>query len=628
MCYADKAFEVIKGRSGKMKFLLTAVNAKYIHSNPAVYSLKRYAGEYTDAVEIAEYTINNRMEDILEDIYRRKPDVIGFSCYIWNIGMIEKLMGELHKLMPALPVFLGGPEVTYDADKLLEKYPYVTGIFIGEGEATFAEVVKYYVTKEQVEARCANPGEQSAAGEKANVSEEKHKSLEDIPGLMLRSGMTPARAPLNLTEVPFLYDDMAPFQNRIIYYETQRGCPFRCSYCLSSIDKTVRFRDINVVKKELAFFLEKKVKQVKFVDRTFNCNHDHAMAVWQYLYEHDNGVTNFHFEIAGDILREDELALLKKLRPGLVQFEIGVQSTNTDTLREIRRVMDIGKLKQVVAAIKAGHNIHVHLDLIAGLPFENYDSFASSFDDVYAMEPDQLQLGFLKVLKGSHMAEMAESYGLVYTDYAPYEVLYTNWLSFTEVCRLKRIEEMVEIYYNSGQFAHSLPVMLADYAASGEGTFAKGAFAFYEALADFYEEQGFFVETPSRIYRYQALLSFAKTIDPQREDLYKELLTFDLYVRENAKSRPDFACSLQEMQPDIHAFYKKEEKERKYLPHLSGIPAPQLSRMTHLEPFRYSVWETDVSEIKKLAHRTFLLFDYDHRNPLTKEARTVWLPNE
>lgn len=577
-----------------MKFLLVAVNAKYIHSNPAVYSLKRFAGEYTDAVEIAEYTINNRMEDILEDIYRRKPDVIGFSCYIWNIGMVEKLMGELHKLLPKLPVFLGGPEVTYDADKLLRKYPYLTGIFIGEGEATFAQVVKYYVKK--------NP-----------------ESLEDIPGLMLRSGMTPERKPLNLTDVPFLYDDMAPFTNRIIYYETQRGCPFRCSYCLSSIDKTVRFRDIEVVKKELAFFLEKKVKQVKFVDRTFNCNHDHAMAVWQYLYDHDNGVTNFHFEIAGDILREDEIALVAKMRPGLVQFEIGVQSTNTDTLREIRRVMDIEKLKQVVAALKAAHNVHIHLDLIAGLPYEDYDSFARSFDDVYAMEPEQLQLGFLKVLKGSYMAEMAESYGLVYTDYAPYEVLYTNWLSFTEICRLKRIEEMVEIYYNSGQFAHSLPVMIAD--------FGQGAFAFYEALADFYEEQGFFVETPSRIYRYQALLSFAKSIHPERQELYKELLLFDLYVRENLKSRPDFAPDLHDLQPVIHAFYKKEESERRYLPHLSEIPAPQLSRMTHLEPFSYSVWATDVSEVKKLPEQAFLLFDYDHRDPLTREAKVLWPEN-
>lgn len=598
-----------------MKFLLVAVNAKYIHSNPAVYSLKRFAGEYTDAVEIAEYTINNRMEDILEDIYRKKPDAIGFSCYIWNIGMVEKLMGELHKLLPKLPVFLGGPEVTYDADKLLRKYPYLTGIFIGEGEATFAQVVKYYVKK--------NP-----------------ESLEDIPGLMLRSGMTPERKPLNLTDVPFLYDDMAPFTNRIIYYETQRGCPFRCSYCLSSIDKTVRFRDIEVVKRELAFFLEKKVKQVKFVDRTFNCNHDHAMAVWQYLYEHDNGVTNFHFEIAGDILREDEIALVAKMRPGLVQFEIGVQSTNTDTLREIRRVMDIEKLKQVVAALKAAHNVHIHLDLIAGLPYEDYDSFARSFDDVYAMEPEQLQLGFLKVLKGSYMAEMAESYGLVYTDYAPYEVLYTNWLSFTEICRLKRIEEMVEIYYNSGQFAHSLPVMIADFGSRmaagqqalveeqhGRAVSGQGAFAFYETLAAFYEEQGFFVETPSRIYRYQALLSFAKTIHPEREELYKELLLFDLYVRENLKSRPDFAPDLHDLQPVIHAFYKKEESERRYLPHLSEIPAPQLSRMTHLEPFSYSVWATDVSEVKRLQEQEFLLFDYDHRDPLTREAKVLWPEN-
>ena len=607
-----------KGRSDEMKFLLVAVNAKYIHSNPAVYSLKRFAGEYTDAVEIAEYTINNRMEDILEDIYRRKPDVTGFSCYIWNIGMVEKLMGELHKLLPGLPVFLGGPEVTYDADKLLRKYPYLTGIFIGEGEATFAQVVKYYVRNARAAGAETLPEKQSAAGEEANVPEEKPESLEDIPGLMLRSGMTPARKPLNLTDVPFLYDDMAPFTNRIIYYETQRGCPFRCSYCLSSIDKTVRFRDIEVVKKELAFFLEKKVKQVKFVDRTFNCSHDHAMAIWQYLYEHDNSVTNFHFEIAGDILREDEIALVAKMRPGLVQFEIGVQSTNTDTLREIRRVMDIEKLKQVVA-----------------------DSFARSFDDVYAMEPDQLQLGFLKVLKGSYMAEMAESYGLAYTDYAPYEVLYTNWLSFTEVCRLKRIEEMVEIYYNSGQFAHSLPVMIADFGskmAAGQQAFAEeqhgraasgqGAFAFYEALAAFYEEQGFFVETPSRIYRYQALLSFAKTINPEHEELYKELFIFDLYVRENLKSRPDFAPDLHELQPALHAFYKKEETERKYLPHLSGIPAPQLSRMTHLEPFSYSVWATDVSEVKKLPKQAFLLFDYDHRHPLTREAKVLWLENK
>lgn len=561
-----------------MVFLLTALNAKYIHSNPAVYSLRSFAGENAKYVQIAEYTINNRMEDILEDIYRRKPDVIGFSCYIWNIAMIREIITELHKLRPELPIFLGGPEVTYDAGKLMQEYPFLTGIFIGEGEATFAEVVSLYAD--------GRPEEE----------------LLRIPGLMLRNGMTAERVPLDLTKIPFLYEDMDPFANRIIYYETQRGCPFCCSYCLSSIEKKVRFRNMDVVKKELQFFLDRKVKQVKFVDRTFNCNHEHAMAIWQYLYENDNGVTNFHFEIAGDLLREDELALIGKMRPGLVQFEIGVQSTNPDTLREIRRVMDIKKLKTVVEALKKTGNVHVHLDLIAGLPYENYESFARSFDEVYAMEPDQLQLGFLKVLKGSYMAEKAKEYGLTFTDSPPYEVLCTKWLSFMEVRRLKRIEEMVEIYHNSGQFVHTLPVLLFHYKEKG------GAFAFFEALAKYYEEQGFFVTTPSRVYRYQAILAFAKEVDEENEPLYRELLTFDLYSRENMKSRPDFAADLKPYRDEIHALK---------LPHTA-----------HAETFTYSVWEKDVHNVKKLTGHELVVFDYENRHPLTREAAVKVLRKE
>lgn len=561
-----------------MVFLLTALNAKYIHSNPAVYSLKRFAGKNAACVQIAEYTINNRMEDILEDIYRRKPDVIGFSCYIWNIAMIREIITELHKLRPDLPIFLGGPEVTYDAAKLMQEYPFLTGIFIGEGEGTFAEVVSLYAEGKE---------------------EEK---LSEIPGLYLKSGMTGEREPLDLTTIPFLYDDLEPFSNRIIYYETQRGCPFRCSYCLSSIDKTVRFRDIHVVEKELQFFLDRKVKQVKFVDRTFNCNHEHAMAIWQYLYENDNGVTNFHFEIAGVLLREDELALIGKMRPGLVQFEIGVQSTNPDTLREIRRVMDIKKLKTVVEALKKTGNVHVHLDLIAGLPYENYESFARSFDEVYAMEPDQLQLGFLKVLKGSYMAEKAKEYGLTFTDSPPYEVLCTKWLSFMEVRRLKRIEEMVEIYHNSGQFGHILPVLIFHFKDKG------GAFSFFEALADYYEDHGFFVETPSRVYRYQVLLSFAEEWDKENLPLYRELLTFDLYIRENLKSRPDFAADLKPYREELHAL--------------------KLPGTAHAEPFTYPVWEKDISKIKKFAGHKFAVFYYEKRHPLTGEAAVKVLPEK
>lgn len=575
-----------------MRFLLTALNAKYIHSNPGLYSLRRFSGENAVHVQIAEYTINNRTEEILADIYRRRPDAVGFSCYIWNWDMVQELFTELPKLLPGLPIWLGGPEVSYDAEIILEKYPMLTGIMVGEGEETFSEVLDYYVR-----------------------GRENGKKLSEIAGLVLREGRTAERRPLSLTELPFLYDGTDDFQNRIIYYESQRGCPFRCSYCLSSIDKTVRFRDINTVKKELQYFLDHKVEQVKFVDRTFNCNHAHAMAVWKYLLEHDNGVTNFHFEIAGDILDEEELSVLRSMRPGLVQLEIGVQSTNARTLREIRRVMDIGKLKAVVAAIREGNNIHQHLDLIAGLPYEDYESFGHSFDEVYAMKPDQLQLGFLKVLKGSYMQEKAPEYGLVYTEKPPYEVLYTRWLSYEDVCRLKRIEEMVELYYNSNQFTHTMPFL--------ERAF-QSPFAMYEALADFYEAGGYFKETPSRIYRYQVLLSFAEQYDGARLPLYKELLTFDLYLRENAKSRPDFAGNREDIKGKLSDFYRREAEERRFLPDYEGYDGRQLARMTHLEEFRYPVWQQEPGDSPETG---YVLFDYKNRNPLNREARIVVLKN-
>lgn len=606
-----------------MRFLLVALNAKYIHSNPALYSLKQFAGENAVHVELAEYTINNHTEDILADIYKRKPDAVGFSCYIWNWNMVRDIMTELFKLCPDIPVWLGGPEVTFDAADILKKYPQLTGVMVGEGEETFAEVLDYYVT--------ANTGKQKTATTSLmeNTGEQKgttKKQLSDIPGLVLQTGSTVPREPLSMERLPFLYDNLDDFKNRIIYYESQRGCPFRCSYCLSSIDKTVRLRDISVVKRELQFFLDNQVEQVKFVDRTFNCNHTHAMAVWQYILENDNGVTNFHFEIAGDILDEEEIALLNSMRPGLVQLEIGVQSTNEATLKEIRRAMDVAKLKKVVAAVRQGKNVHCHLDLIAGLPYEDYKSFAHSFNEVYGMRPDQLQLGFLKVLKGSYMHEAAKAYGLVYRDKPPYEVLYTNWLTYEDVCRLKRIEEMVELYYNSNQFTHTLPILQQVFESS---------FAMYEALADFYEENGYFTETPSRIYRYQVLLAFAEKMDADRVALYKELLTFDLYLRENVKSRPAFAADLTSYRKEITEFYRREESERRFLPDYTEYDSKQLARMTHMEPFRYSVWEVDTEwlsddsaqtpsyeKMQELPQPEFVLFDYRHRSPLTYEART------
>lgn len=611
-----------------MKFLLTAVNAKYIHSNPAIHSLRAYAGEELQPyIELAEYTINQHMQDILADIYKRKPSVIGFSCYIWNWNMIQDLLAEIPKILPDTDIWLGGPEVTYDAEQILKKYPHVKGIMIGEGEATFRELLDYYVKKEREE--------NALAGNKEKPDIENNLAgLQNIAGLCLAGGYTPMRELTDLSQIPFLYQDLKPFENRILYYETSRGCPYRCSYCLSSIDKKVRLRDMSVIEKELQFFLDNKVPQVKFIDRTFNCNHEHAMAVWKYLYEHDNGVTNFHFEISADILREDEIALLNQFRPGLAQLEIGVQSTNERTIGAINRVMDVDKLERIVKAIHNGHNIHLHLDLIAGLPYEDYDSFARSFNRVYGMRPEQLQLGFLKVLKGSGMQEEAEEYQICYLDKPPYEILHTPWLPYEDVLRLKRIEEMVELYYNSSQYTHTLPFL--------EKAFPT-PFAMYEQLALFYEKNGYFINSPARAYRYQVLLRFAAQYDGEHLDIYKELLTYDMYLRENLKSRPDFAYDLEEVaggdgdcgrsaKETIREFYRREEQERRLLPAYEGYDWKQLGKMTHMEPFFYPVWDAeklclqcredkpDISPGEK--ELRYVLFDYQKRNPLNHEADT------
>ena len=354
-----RAGRSIKNRKQRMKFLLAAFNAKYIHSNPGLYSMRACVPETErDHVEIAEYTINHQEEDILADLYRRQPDAVGFSCYIWNWTMIQSVLVEFHKLMPQVPIWIGGPEVSYNAREILQKIPQITGVMIGEGEVTFREVLETYLAGE------------SPVGLAGTI-------CRDHAGEIVAGQPRPLT---DMTTLPFLYGNLEDFTNRIIYYETARGCPYRCSYCLSSIDKQVRLRDLSVVKQELQFFLDHKVHQVKLVDRTFNCNKEHALEIWRYLEEHDNGVTNFHFEIAAEILSEEELEVLGRLRPGLAQLEIGVQSTNPQTLQAIQRPMRLERLQQVVSRLHAGHNIHIHLDLIAGLPYEDYESFQNSFN--------------------------------------------------------------------------------------------------------------------------------------------------------------------------------------------------------------------------------------------------------
>ena len=545
-----------------MKILLAACNAKYIHSNLAVYDLQAYASDYADHIVLKEYTINQQKDDIMRDIYLEHPDVVCVSCYIWNLSFVKELMADLIKILPGADFWAGGPEVSYDAEKFLTENSEFKGVMVGEGEETFKELAGHYVEK--------NP-----------------QNLKNMTGICYRDGdqiiHNGWRQIMDLSSIPFIYKDLSEFKNRIIYYESSRGCPFSCSYCLSSIDKKLRFRDTETVKKELQFFIDNKVPQVKFVDRTFNCKHDHAMAIWKYINEHDNGVTNFHFEISADLLREEELQEMSTMRPGLIQLEIGVQSTNPDTIKAIHRTMDFEKLKGIVDRIHSFGNIHQHLDLIAGLPYEDYDSFRHSFNDVYALKPQQLQLGFLKVLKGSHMMEMCREYGIVYKTQEPYEVLSTKWLDYDHVLKLKTVENMVEVYYNSGQFQNTLEYL---------ENFFQDAFSIYERLGSFYMEKGYGDVSHTRMRRYEILLEFLEDVPEISMDQVKDQMVYDLYLRENLKSRPGFARDQKPFERQVWDFRKREK----------------VAKNAHVEVF---------------ADGKVLLFDYADRDPLTNNAHVT-----
>ena len=543
-----------------MKILLAACNAKYIHSNLAVYDLKAYSSDYDEYVILREYTINQPKDEILKDIYSSGADVVCFSCYIWNISFVRELIRDLVKILPKTAFWAGGPEVSYDAEKFLTEMPEMTGVMVGEGEKTFHDLLEFYIDGKD--------------------------SLEEISGIAYRTGdkiiHNGWRELMDLSAIPFVYEHLEKFENRIIYYESSRGCPFSCSYCLSSIDKKLRFRDLELVKKELQFFLDHRVPQVKFVDRTFNCKHEHAMTIWKYILEHDNGVTNFHFEISADLLREEEMELMSQMRPGLIQLEIGVQSTNPETIRAIHRHMDLKKLEHCVNRVHSFRNIHQHLDLIAGLPYEDYDTFHQSFNDVYRMKPDQLQLGFLKVLKGSLMQKEAEVYGIVYKEKEPYEVLSTNWLTYGEVLKLKMVESMVEVYYNSGQFWHTLEYLVP---------LEKDAFTFYEKLGSFYEKKGYSEISHSRMRRYEILLEYLKEETDVSAEVAAQKMLYDLYLREKLKKRPVFAPDQKQYETAVWNYRKNN----------------QVSKTAHIEVFE---------------NGTVILFDYEKRDPLSKNAYT------
>ena len=588
-----------------MKILLVAVNAKYIHSNLGIYSLKAYARQQLEAdpprtqdpvsIELAEYTLNHQLDACLQDLYRRKPDVIGFSCYIWNIESIRSLAADIRKLLPHVPLWLGGPEVSYDARKVLQDMPFITGVMKGEGEETFAQLVRYYVD--------------NGTEDPADCGKVRGQGLSRLTGLTYRGPDgaitdTGIRPVMDLSRIPFSYDciKLEELEHRIIYYESSRGCPFSCSYCLSSIDKQIRFRNLDLVKEELLFFLNAGVPQVKFVDRTFNCKKSHAMAIWRWIQEHDNGVTNFHFEIAADLLGEEEMELLAGMRPGLVQLEIGVQTTNVQALEAIRRKTDIDEIRRITSRVNAGRNVHQHLDLIAGLPYEGMESFRKSFDDVYSMEPEQLQLGFLKVLKGSYMEEKAPDYGLVYSSTPPYEVLSTRWLSYDRILELKTVEDMVEVHYNSRQFTCTLKALEKEFPSP---------YQMFLAMGEYYQKHGLTGMNHSRIARYEILFAMIEEyLHGPSVEAYRDRLTADLYLRENVKSRPSFARDQAPYKSKIRDFFISEEKNPRYLAGYEGFDSRQMSKMAHVEA---------------MGDKTLVLFDYRNRDPLTYNARACVL---
>lgn len=579
-----------------MKFVLAALNAKYVHSNLAVYDIeaytrvnwhKKYGNDESLLLSIKEYTINHNLDLIMQSLYKENATLIAFSCYIWNISEVLTIAKELKKVSPSLLIWLGGPEVSYNSKELLLDNKFIDGIIVGEGEATFFDLVNKY-TENDIE-------------------------LSDIPGITYRhlSGKVLCNKPrvlLSMDEIPFIYDDLDSFENKILYYETSRGCPFSCSYCLSSIDKSVRFRNLSLVKKELSFFLDNKVKQVKFIDRTFNCDRQRARQIWQYLCDNDNGITNFHFEISADLIEQEDLDIFKRMRPGLIQLEIGLQTTNTRSIQEIRRIMDIDKLKSNMLAINEMGNIHQHLDLIAGLPYEDYNSFVESFNAAYAMKPNQLQLGFLKVLKGSYMEEQVKEYGLIYRDEQPYEVLATKWISYEEILVLKNIEEMVEVYYNSDQFQHTVAYM--------EGFFDT-PFELYKDLADFYEKKTVQGIGYKREARYELLREFFKEHVGDDLLIFDSLLIFDYYLRENAKNRPSWSGCEPIDKNVYNDFFKNGGNDELSLVK-EGYDSKVASRCMHIEPIagKASFW----IDGNNRESTCYVVFDYEKRNPLSRDA--------
>lgn len=531
-----------------MKILLTTLNAKFVHTSLALWSIYRFCRDDFPGLKFREFNINQELAWVFGEIYSEKANVVAFSCNIWNIEQTLIIAKRLKDLAPETTVILGGPEVWAEPEALLGKNPQIDLIVIGEGELTFREWLQEYLND--------------------------NGDWEKISGLVFRQGQslikTPARKPISdLNQLPFPYpEDLTDFRQKLVYYETSRGCPYQCQYCLSANERGVRFLSLDRVKKELLMFINAEIAQVKLVDRSFNCDIKRAKEIWRFLLEHQ-GVTNFHFEIVGELLDEESIAILCAAPRGLFQFEIGVQSTNQETLRLINRRMDFEKLKQQVSRLHQNSKVFIHLDLIAGLPGEDYRSFANSFNDNLLIEPDRLQLGFLKLLKGSGLRERVAEYGYHFTEEPPYEVLSSNWMGYEELWRLKTIEDLLERYYNSGRFQAVFRYILAR---------TDNPFKFFEEFAQWWKKHELDQKAHKVKDLYQYLLYFCQSGNANIL-IIRNLLKYDLLLGERMIELPGWAGQLSpELKKTSYRFWQKSENREKYLSEWTGLEPREIQR--------------------------------------------------
>ena len=540
-----------------MKNILVGINSKYVHTNLAIRYLKKYIEENSnEKIKIYESSINNNIQKIIRDIVEYEPDNIFFSVYIWNVEMVFKITKELKKILPNKRIILGGPEVSYNPEEILEKNIEIDGILIGEGE----NVLLNFLTKD----------------------------IKDVKGVYYRednkikfNGFEPLIE--NLDIIPFPYDDEELEDvHKIVYYESSRGCPFNCSYCMSSIDKSVRYFSLERTKKDLKKFIDIGTRLVKFVDRTFNLNKDRYMEIWKFLLENYRENITFHFEINANIFDDEVLEFLKKVPRKLFQFEIGVQTTNPSTMKAINRNNSLDRLFHNVTCINK--NIHLHLDLIAGLPFEDYETFGKSFDYVYKTKCEMIQLGFLKMLKGTQMKDEGEKYSYKYLDFPPYEILSNEFISYKDICRLKDIEEVLDFYYNSQKFLKSVDFVVEN--------FFESPFKFFESIGDFYKERGYLEVAHKEVAIFNNFVEYYEKMNFPKKEEFLEYLKFDYLFM----GKPGFYPAWIEENKD-------KELHKNIIEKMSFRSTREAHKLTELERFSINIDTKEREDIN-------IFFDY------------------